>query len=126
MHRSRALLFRQASRRAFVLGVVVASCMAPVPTRTATQDAPATPEATRPGSPTPAQTLAATDPPLGAAWQAASGLGDADIFDIARGPLGWVAAGTTCDDCSAAAWFSEDGLAWSGGAIPNDGTGTSW
>ncbi|MGI8928653.1 MAG: hypothetical protein ACR2H0_04210 [Candidatus Limnocylindrales bacterium] len=105
--------------------------MAPVPTPTATQDAPAvtqgsTPEATRPGSPTPAPTLAATDPPLGAAWEAATGLGDADIFDIARGPLGWVAAGTTCDDCDAAAWFSADGLAWSGGAIPNDGTGTSW
>ncbi len=106
--------------------------MAPVPTPTATQRPPtgtpnATTEATRPGSLTPAPTLAATDPPpLGAAWEAASGLGDADIFSLARGPLGWVAAGTTCDDCAAGAWVSEDGLDWTGGAIPNDGTGTSW
>src|SRR4029453_3727728 len=55
-----------------------------------------------------------------------TGLGDAEIFDVTAGSSGWVAVGTTCDDCAAGAWFSGGGIEWSGGAVPNGGGGPSW
>ncbi len=87
-----------------------------------------------PESPSPIYTAASTAtpfpseaPPIGVAWQPASGIHDADLLDAARGPRGWVAVGSSCTDCSkaaAAAWFSADGLSWSAATVPDGANAT--
>lgn len=108
--------------RSLAVCVLLAACVTADPKPTIT---PVPPAASPNTTVTP--TVNVTDaPPLGGAWQAASGLGDAEIFDVTPGSTGWVAVGTTCDDCAAGAWFSADGIEWSGGAVPNGDVGSSW
>lgn len=67
-----------------------------------------------------------TAPPIGTHWEKATGLDHAAVSDVARGPSGWVAVGSICIDCrtpTPAAWFSMDGLSWTGGPISDDANG---
>lgn len=82
--------------------------------------APTAPTAT--GVPIPTAILTPTGAPIGVSWERAVGLDGAEVFDVAPGPSGWVAVGSTCaDDCATsdpAAWVSVDGLSWSAALVP--------
>jgi hypothetical protein len=118
--------------RVITAALLVASCMAtppPAPTSTAVVAAPtAGRRSSTPSAPpsAPTEAPAPTDPPLAARWEKATGAGEGPV-DVARGPSGWVAVGSpdcadpSCLVANAAAWFSEDGLTWSGGTIPDSG-----
>jgi hypothetical protein len=62
---------------------------------------------------------------IGAQWERVPTEKDWRLADIARGPEGWVAAGSIrcreqgCGRSVAAAWFSTDGFTWTGGPVPD-------
>lgn len=119
--------------RALVGALLVASCTvtSSAPPTTST-DAPATdvvPTMTATTLPTEAPSEAPTQapgpPPIGAAWELVTTIDDGAVSDIARGPSGWVAGGYVkcsdpgCRGIVAAAWFSADGITWTGGPVPD-------
>jgi hypothetical protein len=60
---------------------------------------------------------------IGANWELVHAFGSGSVADIARGPDGWVAAGSVrcreqgCGRFVAATWFSADGIRWTGGPV---------
>lgn len=129
------------SPRTLVLGAAVAVLVGcstvpssvPLTTPTAAPTEAVSPS-TGPSPPIRVPSDAPTDlpdpPPIGAAWELAATLDDGEVLDVARGPSGWVAGGWVrcpdagCNGGAAAAWFSTDGLTWTGGPV-SDGRGAA-